>query len=138
MQSYYVLFLSVSIFNIVTFPNDPCDAGSKNGTCYTKYLTNELFKYKYMYGQNSSFSFREECSNKGGTNDGSCASGYGVCCSCNFCLKQLMIKFTFSLFQLRLDVAKPLLKTILILSQEVLKREDALIKFAPAVTIFAK
>ena len=89
-------------------------------------------------GQNSSFSFREECSNKGGTNDGSCASGYGVCCSCNFCLKHLMIKFTFSLFQLRLDAAKPLLKTILILSQEVLKREDALIKFAPAVTIFAK
>ena len=25
---------------------------------------------------------REECSNKGGTEDGSCASGYGVCCIC--------------------------------------------------------
>ena len=24
--------------------------------------------------------FREECSSKGGTNDGSCASGFGVCC----------------------------------------------------------
>jgi len=44
---------------VITFPNDPCDADTKNGTCYTS----------------------EECSNKGGTNDGSCASGYGVCCT---------------------------------------------------------
>merc|ERR1712223_1753948 len=50
----------LSMFNIVRFPNDHCDAGgSRNGTCYTK----------------------EECENKGGTEDGSCASGYGVCCS---------------------------------------------------------
>jgi len=50
----------LSMFNIVRFPNDACDAGgSRNGTCYTK----------------------EECSNKGGTEDGSCANGYGVCCS---------------------------------------------------------
>jgi len=34
-------------------------SGSKNGTCYTA----------------------EECSNKGGTNAGSCASGFGVCCT---------------------------------------------------------
>ena len=26
--------------------------------------------------------FREECSSKGGTNEGSCASGFGVCCTC--------------------------------------------------------
>ena len=26
--------------------------------------------------------FSEECSNKGGTNGGSCASGFGVCCTC--------------------------------------------------------
>merc|ERR1711976_291033 len=50
----------LSMFNIVRFPNDHCDAGgSRNGTCYPK----------------------EECSNKGGTEDGSCASGYGVCCT---------------------------------------------------------
>ena len=30
------------------------------------------------------FFHREECSNKGGTEDGSCANGYGVCCSCEF------------------------------------------------------
>jgi len=50
----------LSMFNIVRFPNDHCDGGgSRNGTCYTK----------------------EECENKGGTNDGSCANGYGVCCT---------------------------------------------------------
>lgn len=48
------------VFQIVNFPNDPCDGGSnRNGTCYTA----------------------EECDDKGGTNSGSCASGYGVCCT---------------------------------------------------------
>ena len=35
----------------------------------------ELFQNQF---QNS----REECSTKGGTNDGTCASGFGVCCIC--------------------------------------------------------
>jgi len=47
------------IFQVVRFPNDACTGTSLNGTCYTA----------------------EECSNKGGTNQGSCASGFGVCCS---------------------------------------------------------
>jgi len=49
------------VFQVVRFPNDPCTIGSssKNGTCYTA----------------------EECSSKGGTNGGSCASGFGVCCT---------------------------------------------------------
>jgi len=47
------------VFQVVRFPNDVCTGGTYNGTCYTA----------------------EECSNKGGTNDGSCASGFGVCCS---------------------------------------------------------
>merc|ERR1719220_1239772 len=49
------------VFQVVRFPNDPCTVtgGPKNGTCYTA----------------------EECSNKGGTNGGSCASGFGVCCT---------------------------------------------------------
>merc|ERR1711874_250704 len=47
-------------FQIIKFPNDPCDvSGTKNGTCYTS----------------------EECSDKGGTSIGSCAEGYGVCCT---------------------------------------------------------
>merc|ERR1711899_601890 len=47
------------IFQVVKFPNDVCSGSSYNGTCYTA----------------------EECSSKGGTNDGSCASGFGVCCT---------------------------------------------------------
>merc|ERR1712209_233047 len=48
-------------FQIVKFPNDPCiiSGGTKNGTCYTA----------------------EECSDRGGTSSGSCAEGYGVCCT---------------------------------------------------------
>merc|ERR1712018_295026 len=46
------------IFQVVRFPNDACTGTSLNGTCFTA----------------------EECSNKGGTNEGSCASGFGVCC----------------------------------------------------------
>merc|ERR1719418_282135 len=46
------------IFQVVKFPNDVCKGTSRNGTCYTA----------------------EECSTKGGTKDGSCASGFGVCC----------------------------------------------------------
>merc|ERR1712038_1125980 len=46
------------IFQVVRFPNDICAGATRNGTCYTS----------------------EECSTKGGTSDGSCASGFGVCC----------------------------------------------------------
>jgi len=55
----------LSVFQIVRFANDPCISSTRNGTCYTS----------------------EECESRGGTNAGSCASGYGVCCtfsiSCN-------------------------------------------------------
>merc|ERR1712038_957820 len=46
------------IFQVVRFPNDICAGATRNGTCYTA----------------------EECSTKGGASDGSCASGFGVCC----------------------------------------------------------
>merc|ERR1712110_92732 len=46
------------VFQVVKFPNDVCSGTSRNGTCYTA----------------------EECSVKGGTTDGSCAAGFGVCC----------------------------------------------------------
>lgn len=43
------------------FTNEPCESISgKNGTCFSP----------------------EECDSKDGTKDGSCASGYGVCCVC--------------------------------------------------------
>jgi len=49
------------VFQIVRFPNDPCEvsSGTKNGTCYTA----------------------EECSSRSGVNSGSCAEGFGVCCT---------------------------------------------------------
>merc|ERR1711971_1366301 len=46
------------VFQVVKFPNDVCSGTTRNGTCYTA----------------------EECSNLGGTTDGSCAAGFGVCC----------------------------------------------------------
>merc|ERR1711971_294445 len=46
------------VFQVVKFPNDICSGATRNGTCYTA----------------------EECSTKGGASDGSCASGFGVCC----------------------------------------------------------
>jgi len=50
---------TLSVFNVVTFPNTPCGGTSGyNGTCYTA----------------------SECSSKGGTASGDCASSFGVCC----------------------------------------------------------
>jgi len=50
----------ISTFQIVRFPNDNCKgSNSRNGTCYTS----------------------AECSDKGGASSGSCADGFGVCCT---------------------------------------------------------
>lgn len=50
----------ISTFQVVRFPNDACTgSNSKNGTCYTS----------------------QECSSKSGTSSGSCADGFGVCCT---------------------------------------------------------
>lgn len=61
---YYGDFHLSSVFNvfsIVRFKNEPCN-GTLNilGTCYTS----------------------AECTQLGGTANGECASGFGVCCSC--------------------------------------------------------
>jgi len=47
-----------SPFQLIKFENDVCTGTSRNGTCY---LT-------------------EECESRGGIGQGSCASGFGVCC----------------------------------------------------------
>merc|ERR1719369_2069203 len=50
-----------SLFSIVQFPNEGCTATSSAttyGTCYTA----------------------TECTEKGGSADGNCAAGFGVCC----------------------------------------------------------
>jgi len=51
-----------SLFSVVTFPNNQCTAKSDKtmyGTCFTS----------------------SECTSKGGTIDGNCAAGFGVCCT---------------------------------------------------------
>jgi len=49
-----------NVFTVVRFKNDPCQGtSSRNGTCYTE----------------------SECTNRGGSNSGSCAQGFGVCCT---------------------------------------------------------
>jgi len=52
---------SSRIFNVIRFPNELCQATPKNGTCYTS----------------------DECAERGGSVDGECALGYGVCCIFN-------------------------------------------------------
>merc|ERR1719273_2433268 len=50
-----------SLFSIVQFPNEACTSTSgtySNGTCFTA----------------------SECSSKGGSAQGNCAAGFGVCC----------------------------------------------------------
>jgi len=50
----------ISTFQVVRFPNDGCvGSNNRNGTCYTS----------------------QECSSKSGTSSGSCADGFGVCCT---------------------------------------------------------
>merc|ERR1712223_696004 len=50
----------ISTFQVVRFPNDNCQgSNNRNGTCYTS----------------------QECSSKSGTSAGSCADGFGVCCT---------------------------------------------------------
>lgn len=50
----------ISSFQIVRFPNDACvGSATRNGTCYTS----------------------QECADKSGTSSGSCADGFGVCCT---------------------------------------------------------
>merc|ERR1712020_261950 len=48
----------LSVFQVVKFANGICAGSSRNGTCYTA----------------------AECENIGGTKDGTCADGFGVCC----------------------------------------------------------
>ena len=50
----------ISVFNIVKFPNDACNTTlGLAGVCYTA----------------------TECASLGGSSSGSCASGFGVCCT---------------------------------------------------------
>ena len=88
--------LTVPVFQVVRFPNDVCiSSGAKNGTCYTTKVIGLIYVHlreKFSLNYQTSFQtqnyslillfFSEECSSKGGVNAGSCASGFGVCCTC--------------------------------------------------------
>jgi len=54
-----LLFVIVKKILLKRFANGPCAGSAKNGTCYTA----------------------TECAQRGGENMGSCAAGFGVCCS---------------------------------------------------------
>ena len=59
-DSSYRFLNPFSLFSLVQFPNSECTSASNiQGTCYTG----------------------SECTQRGGTADGSCASGFGVCCT---------------------------------------------------------
>ena len=66
-SGFYLIFLfpeGFSLFSIVQFPNQACTSASSTttfGTCFTS----------------------SECSTAGGTADGNCAAGFGVCCKLN-------------------------------------------------------
>ena len=73
--------LVMSLFSVVRFPNEFCyGTNNYNGTCLTS----------------------AECSASGGTGAGSCASGFGVCCTGNEVMMQLLNIFrSFCLFSHR-------------------------------------
>ena len=59
-QTLYLYCAALNVFSVIKFPNDVCTGqNGLNGTCYTT----------------------EECTAKGGSSSGTCASGFGVCCT---------------------------------------------------------
>ncbi len=85
----------------------------------------------------------EECSNRGGTNAGTCADGFGVCCTCKYLNKKYeSTDETFLLFLLKLlSVAERLsLKTArtLKLAIALFKLDDVPRGFARSQTTFAR
>ena len=50
------------------------------GRCISK-LNKNVLRF-YMQITFAFLFFSEECSDRGGTSAGSCAEGYGVCCTC--------------------------------------------------------
>ena len=58
---FYFHFTVLNVFQIVKFANGPCNATSTiKGVCYTV----------------------NECTERGGLQMGTCASGFGACCTC--------------------------------------------------------
>ena len=68
----------LNVFSIVKFPNSACNTtgGNYYGTCYTATECAALGINEDNIWANS-----DKICFLGGTNSGSCASGFGVCCS---------------------------------------------------------
>jgi len=43
-----------------------------------------LFNNSMLIEFDKFYLIRDECDQRGGTNEGSCAEGYGVCCTCKY------------------------------------------------------
>lgn len=105
----------LNFFSVVRFPNNACSGGnSLNGTCYSS----------------------EECSSKGGSNSGSCAGGYGVCCTCKFKSYFINIFNVCYVLQFNWVVDKRPLKIAPISNRTVKKSVNAGSKCANAATTF--
>ena len=65
------------IFNIVSFPNDLCNGTNDMQGKYTHISTILIISFLHLGVCLSS----RECSDKGGESSGTCASGFGTCCS---------------------------------------------------------
>ena len=52
----------------------------------TKQISVDVRKFQFPTYLVVHIAYREECSTKGGVNSGSCASGFGVCCTCKIFL----------------------------------------------------
>ena len=102
-----------------SFPNDPCSGGTKNGTCYTQ----------------------AECSQRGGTNAGSCAGGFGVCCTStnpHFLIKRNVKSSSYTFFQSHWTAADPPPRTAPTLTATPSRPEVVPCRSAPAETTSAR
>ena len=63
MDQFWIWFYFSVLFNIIKFPNDPCQASQEEeGICYT----------------------HSQCDERGGVQVAPCAAGFGICCVCEF------------------------------------------------------
>ena len=93
-----------SLFSIVRFKNDACSASSdaRFGLISAK---NKCWFFKKNLSTNGTCFTSSQCSSKGGSADGNCAVGFGVCCKFIVFLlyiseqSLIQMNYVFSLFR---------------------------------------
>ena len=86
-----------SLFSVVSFPNDACTSQSDNsmqGKCEQSLPKISCFLNKVRPLSGVCYS-QDDCSDKGGSADGNCANGFGVCCMIRYNVTLLPV-FKFS------------------------------------------